>query len=491
MAGLGADEKGELVTLPLQASQGWGCAAVCCAVLRASQMWVADSLIRLYLQPQQRVAELGCANSSFINTLMVDLTLDLTPPAPTAATAAGGAPNAATTTAAAPGNSGAGGVAVGVNAWQLRSYLGVDGDASGPRQKWLLKDAPFAADWISKDPAQNDLFAQTTTPTPAAVAAPSSAAATATAASGAAVGAPLYPGVVFGGFDMVVSFKTLSSRSCGGSGEALSTLLRNASGLLKPGGLFVGSLIDPATVWYKATKHEREWKGRPAKVERGEGVMAYGPAYRIDLPAMPKSNASFEQAFSPAYRLYIQLVDMPGCGAPSSTSSSSSSASVSQPPPPMSGLLLHVATLVGLARKHGLEVLGLQNFVDFFLEHADPLAGLDTLKHTARKLHVFAKHSPAKLTPAQMDLYSAYAPQTTRTCLQRQRYRGWRLRLLLSGSLSFHPFAFASLVRCVVQAYGPRLRFEKSPNRAQQELSAATPERPPIAGACKRTGGAT
>jgi len=340
-----------------------------------------DCLVRLYVQPAgmasggggsgPRVAELGCASSGLVSRLMLDLA------APEGAASA--TPSSA---------GGAAGVAEG-NPFHLARYLGVDTDYGVPRSKWLLRDAPFPADWIAADPTQVDLFA-------------------AAAAGEESTGAPAsYPASAVSippaSFDAVFSCKTLSGRSCGSSAAALARLLRNAAALLKDGGVFVGTMFDPAAVWYRINKRARESGGRPhghSKHETGEGVVYNGGnCYRLDFPSMPRAlptSAFDNDPHAPSLRFWLQLTDPNGHVNPA------------QPVAAIPASLLQASVIVSAARTAGFELLHLSNFVDFHLEHCTvpPLA--DTARRM--KLYTDAAHKAANnFTQQQQDLYSMFA----------------------------------------------------------------------------------
>jgi SAM-dependent methyltransferase len=341
--------------------------------------WLVDCLVRLYVQPlaasRPRVAELSCASSSLVSRLTFDLVADVTA---TAAAAGGSA-----ATLSVPVLEG--------NPFNIGHYVGVDTDYSGPRGKWLLRDAPFTADWITADMTQTDLFAPPST-NPAAKAADS------VADSAAPVS---YPGsdakITPASFDVVFCCKTLSHRTCA-SEAALARMLRNAAALLKDGGVFVGTLFDPAAVWYRINKRVRESGGRTVKPEPGEGVVYNGGnCFRLDFPSMPRSlpSSAFDEPHSPALRFWLQLTEPNGHVNPSSSV------------PAIPASLLQASVLERAARDAGLEMLSLVNFVDFHAEHSS----VAPLADTARRMKIYtdALKATGTWTQQQNDLYSLFA----------------------------------------------------------------------------------
>lgn len=368
------------------------------------------------------LSQLFCSHSGFVSRLMVDVC---------ATENGGGSGGSGTHTHSGSQSSGGGGsvtggaavpthptIAPSSNPFCVSLYVGVDADPSGPRSKWLLRDAPFPAEWLAADPARADL----------------------TAAGDPAVGCGLTPG----SFDLAVSFRSLTSKSCGSS-ASLRRLFRNAASLLRVGGVLAGTCHDAATIWYKINKRERESGGKAQKVDptAALGVLAFGPGYRIDFPQLPRSRPTFHTGpgewewdgsdgggggagnnsgsgsgngigsgtgaasnsdpasnpasacgdpHSPALRFWLQVTEP--TGAPSAAY------------PAQPGALLHVGTLVAAARAHGFELLHLTNYADFFAEHgaSSPFA------QAAQRISVFVKGVPqGQLTSAQADFYSLFA----------------------------------------------------------------------------------
>ena len=379
--------------------------------------FVADTLARLYVQPQSRVAELYCSQSSLSSRLMTDITADF---------------HSSSSSAVPVGVSS---VTIG-NTFSIASYLGVDPDCSAPKQRWILNDCPFDAEWITADPAATALFAdQDTTKEVTKTDAAASSSVSATASS---LPSPLLSPSLRGSFDVVASFKSVSSKSMS-SQAVLRCFLGNVAALLKPGGVWMGTCFDSQAIWYKITKREREG-GPQLKVHRhpqrrrvgghrdsrfrvahallscccvvqhepGVGVLVRGPGYTLDCPHLPRSNASFSAAFSMELRVYLQLTG-------------GSSASASTLPPVMPGVLVHFPTLVAEAEAFGLQLLRLQNYLDFHAELASELGAPEITQHTARKMKFAVKpasdskshataasSSSTHLTAAQSDLYSLF-----------------------------------------------------------------------------------
>lgn len=137
---------------------------------------------------------------------------------------------------------------IGSNPFKIGSYFGCDGDTSSAKNRWITKEMPFPANFVDCELTQS--------PTSASIATTSAEASLESSSSPSLPAHSAQPILPRSSLDIIFSFKSVS-RHCG-TLSALRGFLHNISHSLVEGGLFIATIVDPAVIWYKMTKRERE-----------------------------------------------------------------------------------------------------------------------------------------------------------------------------------------------------------------------------------------